>query len=319
MPDRISQLQREYTDKYVVVDPGRAELARFKGQTGRIKSVNMSGRALVQFDANANIGWYDIEIDHLRVVDPPAAKPEKADHKAAAPAPAKAAPAKAAAAPPKAAPTKGAQAAPTAPGEKKLSPLELARMQGAAKKGAEAAGPAPAKAVSAAPVAGEGSQSTAEILAAARRPKQPSAPPPESKPAQKPAGKAKLNVAEVLAAARGKAAPAPGALADRPAAASPPTPKSASPPAQKPASPAGPKGRPSVSEVLAAARGGTAAAAPAAQADAANPTVESAAAPEPADTAAAPTAAAKGSQAGGALPTTTAERLAWCRSADAKK
>ncbi|MBM4094835.1 MAG: hypothetical protein FJ276_36310, partial [Planctomycetes bacterium] len=68
----IEKLQREYTDKYVVVDDQRPELRRFSGMTGIVKTVNMSGRALVQFDGNNNIGWYDIDLDFLKVVDAPA-------------------------------------------------------------------------------------------------------------------------------------------------------------------------------------------------------------------------------------------------------
>ena len=45
--------------------------------TGTIKTVNMSGRALVQFDANNNIGWFDIELDYLKVIDQPLPKPEE--------------------------------------------------------------------------------------------------------------------------------------------------------------------------------------------------------------------------------------------------
>ncbi len=73
--DQIEALKREYTDKYVVVDESRPELARFRGVTGLVKTVNMSGRALVEFqDYIANIGWYDIELDFLTVVAKPEAK-----------------------------------------------------------------------------------------------------------------------------------------------------------------------------------------------------------------------------------------------------
>jgi hypothetical protein len=82
----IEQLQAEYTDKYVVVDDERPELRRFKGMTGLVKTVNMSGRALVQFDGNNNMGWYDIDVDFLRVVDKPPPKEEpKPVRRAAAP------------------------------------------------------------------------------------------------------------------------------------------------------------------------------------------------------------------------------------------
>ncbi|MDA1202377.1 MAG: 2-oxoglutarate dehydrogenase, E2 component, dihydrolipoamide succinyltransferase, partial [Planctomycetota bacterium] len=95
----------------------------------------------------------------------------------------------------------------------------------------------------------------------------------------------------ILAAARGKAA----------------TPKPA---------PAKAGGKLSTAEILAAARG-KAAAKPAAEAPAkaepeAAPEVAAEPAPEPAAETAAPAAAA------GPLPTTTAEKIAWCRQHDAK-
>ncbi len=119
MFDQIEKLKQDYTDKYVQVVASAPELARFEGHVGQVKTINMNGRALVQFDAWNNIGWYDIELDYLQVVPKPegttAAKQQ--DKKAAAPRPA----AKPAA----------------ATGEKKLSPLEMARMQGAAKGAAQ--------------------------------------------------------------------------------------------------------------------------------------------------------------------------------------
>src|SRR5277367_5392944 len=72
--DEIEQLKQRYTDKMVAVDTALPELRRFEHQTGRVKTVNMSGRALVEFDAYDNIGWYDIELDFLRVIDQPLAK-----------------------------------------------------------------------------------------------------------------------------------------------------------------------------------------------------------------------------------------------------
>ena len=89
--DQIEQMKREYTDKYVVVDATRPELARFRDVVGRVKTVNMSGRALVEFDDyHLNIGWYDIDPEFLKVVDKPPPKPPKTEAKKAAP---KAAPA----------------------------------------------------------------------------------------------------------------------------------------------------------------------------------------------------------------------------------
>jgi hypothetical protein len=111
-------LKRQYTDKFVVVRSGVPELRRFQGLTGTVKTVNMSGRALVQFDGPADIGWYDIDPSFLTVVDAPA--PKKAEGHGE----------KAAKEPP------AAKTAPAAakPGgsEKKLSPLDMIRQQGAA-------------------------------------------------------------------------------------------------------------------------------------------------------------------------------------------
>lgn len=205
MFDQIESLKQQYTDKYVMVDDHRPELARFRGLAGRIKTINMSGRALVEFDVYNNVGWYDIALDFLKVVDKPPPKP------AEEPAKPKAAPAKPAA----------AKAAP-ASGEKKLSPLEMARAQGAAKKGGEApkkstsdvlaaarAGKAaaPAKEASApkapaAPVASAKKMSTADIIAAARAKQGEAASAPAAPPATK------QTTAEILAAARRKSVPA---------------------------------------------------------------------------------------------------------------
>src|SRR5206468_12455706 len=84
--EHIDKLKKQYTDKYVVVDDARPELQRFRGLTGAVKTVNMSGKALVEFDGYNNIGWYDIDPAFLRVVPAPAPKPaETAKDKAAAP------------------------------------------------------------------------------------------------------------------------------------------------------------------------------------------------------------------------------------------
>ena len=73
--DHIEKLKKQYTDKYVVVDESRPELKRFRGLTGTVKTVNMSGRALVEFDGYDNIGWYDIDPAFLKFVDAPLPKP----------------------------------------------------------------------------------------------------------------------------------------------------------------------------------------------------------------------------------------------------
>ena len=69
--EHIENLKRIYTDQLVIVDDNRTELGRFQGMTGTVKTVNMSGRALVEFDGYNNIGWYDIDVDFLKLVDEP--------------------------------------------------------------------------------------------------------------------------------------------------------------------------------------------------------------------------------------------------------
>lgn len=146
--DHIEKVKQEYTDKYVVVDGSLPELARFKNEVGQVKTVNMSGRALVEFvEYHLNIGWYDIDLDYLKVVDKPAPKEKKVAAKKSA----KKAPAK--------------KSAATGAEGKELSPLEMARAQGAKKK--EAAADKPSAKVSKGGASG-GKMSVADILAAAR-------------------------------------------------------------------------------------------------------------------------------------------------------
>jgi len=140
MFEHIEQLKAEWTDKYVVVDAAAPELARFGDATGRVKTVNMNGRCLVEFDQYNNIGWYDIDPSALTIVPGPRPKPEKPAAKPAAVKPAAAKPV--AAKPAAAKPVAGATRASTAD--------ILAAARG------KAAGGAAAK------------PSTADILAAAR-------------------------------------------------------------------------------------------------------------------------------------------------------
>ncbi len=240
----IEKLKQEYTDKLVVVDASRPELARFRDATGRVKTVNMNGRALVEFDQYANTGWYDIELDFLKIVDQPLPKPEKKE--AAKPAAAKPA-------------------------------------AGAAKPAAAAGAKAAAR------------PSTADILAAAR-------------------AKAAATAGTAQPASEGKA-------------------KTATPAVSASAAAAKPAGKMSTADILAAARAKKAAGATAAPAvETAVSVVESPATDEAAtdeamaDEAvaeeevvveAAPARGAK-SAASGPKPTTTAEKIAWCRTHDAQ-
>ncbi|MCA9100996.1 MAG: hypothetical protein KDA63_07605, partial [Planctomycetales bacterium] len=182
MFEQIEKLKRDYTDQFVVVDGSRPELQRFRKLTGRVKTVNMSGRALVEFDDVNNIGWYDIDLDFLKVVDAP--KPVETAKAKAAPA------------------AKPADKAPTAKAPAKTAGksatadiLAAARGKGAAPKAA---------------------MSTADILQASRTKKGEAA----AKPAAKPKA-GKLNTADILAAARGKAPAAAPAAEATPAAAKP--------------------------------------------------------------------------------------------------
>src|SRR5258708_28882813 len=132
--EQVETLKKRYTDKWVEVDAAVPELRRFTGLTGIVKTVNMSGRALVQFEHPVDISWYDIEPSYLKVVDQPVKKLEPAKHAADEKKPgaeAKATP-----------PAKPAAAAKPAAGKPTgMSPLELARAQGAA--GSAKAGAAP--------------------------------------------------------------------------------------------------------------------------------------------------------------------------------
>ena len=54
-------LKREWTDQFVTVRMGVPELRRFEKFVGQVRTVNMNGRALVEFAGSADIGWYDID------------------------------------------------------------------------------------------------------------------------------------------------------------------------------------------------------------------------------------------------------------------
>jgi pyruvate/2-oxoglutarate dehydrogenase complex dihydrolipoamide acyltransferase (E2) component len=174
----IEKIKQEYTDKYVVVDPQRPELARFADVVGQVKTVNMSGRALVEFlDYHLNIGWYDIELEFLKVVDKP--EPKAKEEKKPAPK-AEAKPAEAKAAP---------AAKPAAGGKASTSDI-LAKLRGG---GGGAAPAAPAKKE-------EAPKAEAKPAAAPGK-----------------VDRGKMSVAEMLAAARGGAAAAPAAKSEPPA------------------------------------------------------------------------------------------------------
>ncbi len=66
----LEDLKSQYTGKRVEVNAQRPELARFQGQSGTIKTINMNGRALVEFaDYLNNPGWYDIRLSDLTILE----------------------------------------------------------------------------------------------------------------------------------------------------------------------------------------------------------------------------------------------------------
>lgn len=153
----IEQLKQQLTDKYVVIDKNAPELRRFAGLTGLVKTVNMSGRALVQFDGPVDIAWYDIDPSFLTVVDKPLPKKAETKHEPAAKPAAAAKPAVGGKSPlelarEQAAKAAGGKPAPAKPAGGK-SPLELAREQAAKAQAAKAQAAAPAAEAPAAEVA----------------------------------------------------------------------------------------------------------------------------------------------------------------------
>ncbi len=188
----IHKLQQEYTDKFVSVDDQSPELHRFKGLTGTVKTVNMSGRALVEFTGNENIGWYDIDVDFLKVIDPPI-ETEKPSVPAAKKTAVKKAPA-----PPK-------DAAPKPETPKPETPKPETPKPGAKQAGAKQAS------------SSAGGESVADILAAARSgaaapAKESAKKPAKDAPADKPVaakasvgkGQQGMSVEDIMAAARGQ-------------------------------------------------------------------------------------------------------------------
>lgn len=165
MFDVIEQLKSDWTDRYVVVDAAVPELARFGQATGLVRTVNMNGRCLVEFDQFNNVAWYDIDPSYLTIVPKPEPKPagEKAA-KAAKPAAKKPAGKAAAATSGKPStadilaaargkkPAAKATAAKAAGGRPSTADI-LAMARGKAAKAAAPAEPPPAEPVAAEPVA----------------------------------------------------------------------------------------------------------------------------------------------------------------------
>ncbi|MCA9051131.1 MAG: hypothetical protein KDA89_20485, partial [Planctomycetaceae bacterium] len=74
---RAEELKREWTDRQVTVAGGVPELRRFSGLVGRVRTVNMNCRLLVEFNSSADIGWYDIDPQFVRAVIAKKATAEK--------------------------------------------------------------------------------------------------------------------------------------------------------------------------------------------------------------------------------------------------
>lgn len=197
--ETAEQLKRDLTDRWVVVDQNVPELRRFQGLTGRVKTVNMNCRALVEFDGPADIGWYDIDPGYLKVVDGPVKKVKPAEHEKPAAKPV-AAPAGGGKSPLDMIRAQGApKAAAPAAGGAKPSPLDLIRQQGAAKAGGDAAPaaggakPSPLDLIRQQGAAKSGS--AAEPAPAADAPAQPAAEAPKPAPA---AGGEKLSPLDLI-------------------------------------------------------------------------------------------------------------------------
>jgi len=161
MFDVIERLKSEWTDRYVVIDSPAPELARFAHATGTVKTVNMNGRCLVEFDQFNNTGWYDIDPACLKIVPQPLPKPAEVK-----PAVKETAAKPVAAAKPAAGAAAGAKPARQSTAD--ILAAARAKAGGApAQPSAKAASPAAEK-KSAPATADGGKPSTAEILARAR-------------------------------------------------------------------------------------------------------------------------------------------------------
>lgn len=123
------RFKREWTGKRVTVDPSSPTLRRFAGRVGTVVTVNMNGRLLIQFDGLADIGWYDIAAEDVRLAATPLPPEEQAVPLGQPPV--------SSATHPKPGTTESV-APESRPNEAKPRPksvLELARQQGAAKPG----------------------------------------------------------------------------------------------------------------------------------------------------------------------------------------
>ncbi len=86
--EHIEDLQRDWTDQFVLVKPERPELKRFAGIIGRVVTVNYNGKAVIDFQDG---GWYDItaSTEFLTRVDSAEAKTKYKNVNSAQPIPEK--------------------------------------------------------------------------------------------------------------------------------------------------------------------------------------------------------------------------------------
>ncbi len=205
--ERAEQLKRELTDKWVVVASATPELRRFAEFTGKVKTVNMNCRALVQFDGSEDISWYDIDPAFLTVVDAPKPK-KKAEHaeKPAAKAAPAAKPAPAGGSPLDAIRASAGGAAPTPKAAAGGSPLDKIRASAGGAAAAPAkkpAGGSPLDAIRASGAAKAGAAAAAEEPKAETAGAEESAPAAEAKkPATPTAGMSPLDLIRAQNAAK---------------------------------------------------------------------------------------------------------------------
>ena len=191
--EKAERLKKELTDKWVTVAANAPELKRFANLTGKVKTVNMNCRALVEFDGSVDIGWYDIDTSFLTVVDGP--QPKKAPAHAEKPAA-------------KAPPAVAKPGAPAAGG----SPLDKIRAAGATPAAAPAASGSPLDKIRAAGAKPAAAPATAPATGGSPLDKIRAAAKPAAAPVEEPAAP----VAEAPAAATPKpAAPMTGSPLDR--------------------------------------------------------------------------------------------------------
>ena len=84
----VDDLQREWTDQYIMVKTERPELKRFAGIVGRVVTVNFNGKAVIDFQDG---GWYDISAssEFLTKLDPTEGKAKYKNVNSAQPIPEK--------------------------------------------------------------------------------------------------------------------------------------------------------------------------------------------------------------------------------------